>query len=79
MEMQMMELVYSFIERGWEGLMTIYVVTQIFKARKAKKNGHNPSPEYHELHNDVEKVWMAIRSLGERVAFLEGKHDKDKD
>jgi hypothetical protein len=70
MDSQLLELVYSFVERGWEGLISLYIVMQIVKNRRIKKKDANPSSEIHRMFDEV---WKELKSLGERIASIEGE------
>ena len=82
MDAETLNLVYGFVDKGWQGLMTLIVARWVYREfRERRRNGrqqangpqHNPSPE---IHAEIDRLWEAIRHLGERIARIEGWLDK---
>ena len=85
MDAQLVGLIGAFVDRGWQGLITLYVawaVIKQFRAWKIERNGeHNPSKEFHDalepLDSRLTRIEQTVMKVDRRVARIEGHLDMD--
>ena len=81
MDQHLVELIGSLAGKGWQGLITLYVVWAVINQFRIRRGKHNPSPEFHAALKPMEARLIRIESsLGQvdrRVARIEGHLDID--
>ncbi len=81
MDHHLVDLISSLVGRGWQGLITLYVVWAVIKQFRVRRGKHNPSPEFHAALKPIEARLIRIESsvghVDRRVARIEGHLDID--